>query len=66
VYSSSFEEMHANFVEVGDRTKNVGGDMAFIIKFFETTPDVDVLAFCGKGFLSIGVGIAIYPFFDIY
>jgi hypothetical protein len=58
--SSGFEEVHADFIEVGDRSHNVAGDVALVIEFLEATPNADVLAFGGKGFRGLGVGVAIY------
>ena len=65
MHSSCFEEVHANFIKVGDRAKNVAGDVALIVELFETAPDVDVLAFGWKSFLGLGIGIAVYPLLHI-
>jgi hypothetical protein len=61
VYGSSLEKVHTDLVEVGDRADNVAGDVALVVEFFETAPDVDVLAFGGKSLCGLGVGIAVYP-----
>jgi hypothetical protein len=56
-----FEEVHADFVKVGNGTEDVAGNMALVVELFETAPDVDILAFGGKGFLGLGICIAVYP-----
>ena len=63
--SSSFEEVHADFIEVGDRSDNVAGDVALAIEFLEATPKADVLALGGKGFRGLGVGVAVYVLFYV-
>ena len=61
MYSCSFEKVATDLVEVGDGTEDMACYVALVIEVFEATPDVDVLAFGGKGFRGLGVSVAVYP-----
>jgi len=39
VHGSGFEEVAAEFVEVGDRAEEVGCDVALVVKGLEAAPD---------------------------
>ena len=57
---SGFEEVHADFIEVGDRSDNVASNVALVIKFLEAAPNANVLAFGRKSFRGLGVGVTVY------
>ena len=65
MYGRGFEEVHANFVEVGYRADEVGCYMALAVEFLETTPDMHVLPFGRLSFRVLGVCVAVYPLFHV-
>lgn len=65
VHGGRFEQVHGDFVEVGDEAVEVAGDVALVVELLEAAPDVDVLAFGGEGLRGRGVGVLVSPVLDV-
>lgn len=66
MYVRSFQEVHADLVEIGDGADNVGTDMALVVKGLEAAVDPDIDVLLQRGFGSVGRRIAVDPllYFD--
>jgi hypothetical protein len=66
VHVRSFQEVHADLVEISDGADNMGADMALVVKGLEATIDPDIGVLFQGGVGSVGRRVAVDPllYFD--
>jgi len=61
MHSGRFEQVAADFVEVGDGPQDVHCDVALVVESLDTAPDTEVLAFFWELIRAIRYGIGVNP-----
>lgn len=59
------QEVHSDFIKIGDGTDDVGADVLLVIEGLDAAPDPNISIICELYLLRVFWGVGVNPLFDI-